>query len=161
MEGYGRVAISKAPDFSLSDQDGKTVTLNDALKDGPIMLAFYPGDFTPVCTKQLCNYRDNIEDFKKFPISVYAISSDTSASHHEFVNKHGFPFTLLSDPGKSVAKAYNCTSLLMFGGVSRAIFILNKAGMILYQYVEPTTLTSRKASEILGVLADLRTHKLI
>lgn len=161
MEGFGKVHVTKAPDFSLQDQDGNSVSLVDLTKEGPVVLAFYPGDFTMVCTKQLCNYRDNMEDFKKIPVNICGISVDPPDSHRNFVKEHGFPFPLLSDPGKKTAQAYGCTSLMMFGGVSRAIFIVNKKGMILYRYIEPTVLTSRKAEELVGILSDLKKHGLI
>ena len=161
MEGIGKVHITPAPDFSLQDHEGKIVKLADLIKEGPVVLAFYPGDFTPVCTKQLCNYRDNIEDFKKLPVSVCGISADPPESHRDFIEKNGFPFPLLSDPGKRVAKAYGCTSMMMFGGVSRAIYIVNKKGLVLYRYIEPTILTSRKAHELIAILGDLKKNGLI
>lgn len=161
MEGFGKVHITPAPDFALRNHEGVVVKLADLLKDGPALLAFYPGDFTPVCTKQLCNYRDNIADFKRLPVSVVGISSDPPESHREFIEKHGFPFPLLSDPGKRVAKSYGCTSMMMFGGVSRAIYIINKKGLVLYRYIEPTILTSRKAEELVKILEDLKKNGLI
>ena len=151
----------EAPNFELSDQTGKTVSLHSVLKEGPVMLVFYPGDFTMVCTKQLCNYRDHWSDFKGFGIQVVGVSANTTQDHARFAEEFKFPFLLLSDPKKQVAKAYGCTSLLMFGGISRAVFLISKDGVGRYRYVEPTILTRRKASELIGIIADLRARELL
>jgi len=74
---------------------------------------------------------------------------------------YDFPFLLLSDPNHDVAKKYECTSVLMFGKVSRAVFIINRQGLILYRYVEPTVLTRRKADEILSIVTDLKSNNLL
>ncbi len=148
--------MEKAPDFTLKDQSGKSVRLADVLKAGPALLAFYPGDFTPVCTKQLCSYADNIEAFRRFGVEVVGISSDSPESHAKFAGKHGFPFALLSDPDKQVAKAYGCTSLFMLGKVSRAVFLVGKSGEILYKHVEPTVVTHRNADDLTRVLEALK-----
>jgi peroxiredoxin Q/BCP len=161
MEGIGKVHVVPAPDFALQDHLGQVVSLAGLIKDGPVVLAFYPGDFTPVCTKQLCNYRDNIADFKNVPVNICGISADSPESHRDFIEKHGFPFRLLSDPGKRVAKSYGCTSMMMFGGVSRAVYVINKKGLILYRYIERTILTSRKADELIAILGDLKKNGLI
>jgi peroxiredoxin Q/BCP len=161
MEGTGTVIGKKAPDFTLKDHQGGTVTLNQVTPVAPILLAFYPGDFTPVCTAQMCNYRDNFESFIKHGLQVFGISHNDPESHAKFAKEYDFPFLLLSDPENKTAKAFGCTSLLMFGKVSRAVFILNTKGVILYRYVEPTTITRRKADELVGIIDDLKSNKLI
>jgi thioredoxin-dependent peroxiredoxin len=161
MEGQGLVIGKKAPDFTLKDHLGGYVTLSKVYPVAPTLLAFYPGDFTPVCTKQLCNYRDNFEEFNKLGVQIFGISGNDTQKHAEFAKAYDFPFLLLSDPGQQVAKSFGCTSLLMFGRVSRAVFIINTKGIILYRYVEPTTLTHRKADELAGILSDLRENKLL
>jgi thioredoxin-dependent peroxiredoxin len=161
MEGQGVVIGKKAPDFTLKDHQGGTVTLSKVIPVAPTLLVFYPGDFTPVCTKQLCNYRDNFEDFNRFGIQIFGISPNDVQKHAEFAKAYEFPFLLLSDPGQQVAKSFGCTSLLMFGKVSRAVFMINTKGVILYRYVEPTSLTRRKADELVGILTDLKENKLI
>lgn len=161
LTGAGKVIGKKAPDFTLKDHKGGNVTLSQVMTKAPTLLAFYPGDFTPVCTKQLCTYRDRIEDFNKFNVQIFGISANTSSSHAEFVRKYDFPFLLLSDPNKLVAKAYDCTSILLLGRISRAVFILNTSGIILYRYVEPTTLTKRKPEELVAILNDLKSNNLI
>lgn len=160
-EGSGAVVGKRAMDFILDDHEGNEVSLREACKVAPVMLVFYPGDFTPVCTKQLCNYRDNMSQFAEMGIQIFGISGNGPEEHKKFASEYNFPFLLLSDPGKSVAKKFGCTSLLMFGGVSRAVFIINTDMLILYRYVEPTSLSRRSADELLGILRDLRSHKLI
>ncbi|HEX4924841.1 MAG TPA: peroxiredoxin [Bdellovibrionales bacterium] len=162
MVQYGRVQDrqrpdeQRAPDFTLPDHKGGTVNLYEALKNGPAMLVFYPGDFTPVCTAQLCNYRDNIERFAGHGVQVFGISEDAPEQHARFAKEFEFPFPLLTDKGQAVAKAYGCTSLFMFGKVSRAVFIINSRGAIVYRYVEPLAITRRKADDLIAVISDLK-----
>jgi thioredoxin-dependent peroxiredoxin len=161
MQGMGTVIGKKAPEFELLDHEGHKTVLSETLQKSPVLLAFYPGDFTPVCTKQLCNYKDSIREFQEFGLEILGISSNTIERHKEFEAKYEFPFKLLSDPNGKIAKAYGCTSRLMFGNLSRAVFIINKMGIILYRYVEPTILTRRKAEELIGILQDLRTNGIL
>ena len=161
MEGTGKVVGRKAPEFSLADEKGETRTLDEFLANGPLMVVFYPGDFTPVCTKQLCNYRDSQEDFSNLGIQVVGISRNPPESHAKFKETYQLPFPLLSDSKSLVARAFGCTSKLLFGAVTRAVYIINSKGVILYEYVEPTPLTRRKSDELVGVLKDLKTAALI
>lgn len=156
-----KMELPQAPDFTLNDQNGTPVTLSKCTADSPVLLVFYPGDFTPVCTAQLCNYRDNVASFSKFGLRILGISKNTPEEHRAFSGKYGFPFSLLSDPGNQVAKAYGCTSLWILGTVSRAIFVVGTQGQILYRHVEPTPITRRKADDLLDVLTDLKEKKLI
>jgi peroxiredoxin Q/BCP len=137
------------------------VTLSNLLAEGPLLLVFYPGDFTPVCTRQLCNYQDFASEFDKYGIKIVGISTNQVKSHAAFAEKYKFSFSLLSDPEKTVAKKYGATSFIMFGAVSRAVFIINQKGVILYRYVEPTSLTRRKADELLGIINDLKVNNLL
>jgi peroxiredoxin len=157
---YGTIGL-KAPDFTLMSHLGNPVSLKDQLSKGPVMLAFYPGDFTPVCTKQLCSYKDHEDDFKRFNLQILGISANPPESHAKFAQHYGFRFPLLTDEKRAVSKAFGCTSLLMLGGVSRAVFILDSQGTILYRYVEPTILTRRKPGELLRILENLRSNKLL
>ena len=87
----------KAPDFTLASDSGDNYRLSDHLGE-KVLLVFYPGDNTPVCTRQLCDYRDGIESFADLGVSVVGISSDDLESHRKFRSKHDLPFVLLSDP---------------------------------------------------------------
>ncbi|MEZ4751899.1 MAG: peroxiredoxin [Bdellovibrionota bacterium] len=157
----GQIVGKKAHDFCLTDQDGAQVQLSHVLKNASVLLVFYPSDFTIVCTRQLCNYRDNMQSFQDLGIQVLGISSNPRESHRQFADKYNFNFSLLSDPNHLIADQYDCRSVLMLGGVSRAVVIINQQGFVLYRYVEPTTLTHRKADQLLAVIRDLSANKLL
>src|SRR4051812_12852859 len=91
----------KAPDFKLQDDNAHWRSLADFTSKGPVMLVFYPGDYTPVCTKQLCGYRDSLSKFSEQGVQVVGISSDPPESHKEFGAEYALGFPLLSDPGKA------------------------------------------------------------
>lgn len=150
-----------ASEFSLDDQHGKKVSLYETLKSGPVLLAFYPGDFTPVCTRQLCNYSDNLSSFSKFDLQVLGISHNSVESHASFATKYNFPFPLLSDPDRKIAEQYGCRSFFMFGRTTRAVFIVSPKRVILYRYVEPTILTHRNSGEITKILLDMKVNGIL
>jgi peroxiredoxin Q/BCP len=147
-----------APAFRLQDENGNWRELRELHKGGTLMLVFYPGDFTIVCTKQLCAYQESFSAFEKLGVQIAGISPNAPASHQEFKQRFGFSFPLLSDPDKEVTKRYGITSLFMFGGTSRANIVVNRDGKIVYRHVEPTTLTHRKPAELIASLAQLK-HK--
>lgn len=161
LEGTGSVVGKPAPDFCLKNEDGKPIRLYEELQKGPTIVVFYPGDFTHVCTRQLCNYAESWDEFVKLGVNILGISGNDTTEHANFKQVYSLPFSLLSDPGKQVARLFGCTSPLMFGAVSRAIAIINRKGIILYRYVEPTILTRRKANELIGILRDLNQHGLL
>ena len=86
----------KAPDFTLPSTQGD-VTLSQRLANGPVLLVFYPGDDTPVCTKQLCDYRDNLAVFSELGVQVIALNRQPLASHEKFAKKHTLPFPVAAD----------------------------------------------------------------
>jgi peroxiredoxin Q/BCP len=118
-----------APDFALPDQDGQTVRLSQLLSTGPVLLYFYPADFTPGCTKEACSIRDMHEDIADVGIRVIGISPQDEGSHTRVRNKHNLPFTLLADKDKSVVKAYGVDGPLGIG-VRRATFLIDTSGQI-------------------------------
>src|SRR3954462_6177124 len=104
----------KAPDFESKDQDGKTVKLSD-LKGQRVVLYFYPKDDTPGCTKEACDFRDNMARLSRRAV-VLGVSRDSIASHVKFKAKYELPFDLLSDPDASVGKAYGAFGKKMMYG---------------------------------------------
>ncbi len=148
---------TQAPNFKLQNENSEWISLSDFLGKNPVLLVFYPGDFTPVCTKQLCSYQDNYNEFQKHQLQVLGISANSPAEHGKFKAQYGFCFPLLSDTNKETAKNYGITSLFLLGGLSRAVFILSKSGKVLYRYVEPTPLTRRKPKELLQIIESLKT----
>jgi len=141
----------KAPDFELTADDGGCFRLSEHLGQH-LLMVFYPGDNTPVCTAQLCDYRDGIDAFAGLGVTVVGISADDTESHCEFRDKHNLPFTLLSDTDYTVAKRYGCKGAL---GMKRAVFLLDEVGVIRYEHVEALALFRRKAEELLSVIQDL------
>jgi peroxiredoxin Q/BCP len=118
-----------APDFTLPDQDGAQVSLSDLLKDGPLVLYFYPADFTPGCTKEACSIRDMHDEIAEAGMRVVGVSPQDEASHSKFRAKYGLPFTLLADPGKTAVKAFGVDGPLGVG-VRRATFLIDQDGLI-------------------------------
>jgi peroxiredoxin Q/BCP len=101
-----------APDFSGTDQKGRRVTLDELVEESGIVLYFYPKDFTPVCTAQACLFRDAGSELAAQGVRVVGVSMDDTSSHARFAEKHGVSFPLLSDPDKSIQKAYEARQLL-------------------------------------------------
>ena len=124
----------KAPEFSLPDQDGKTVTLK-SLKAKQVVLYFYPKDDTSGCTKESCAFRDAMASIKKAGAVVLGVSFDGQASHQKFIAKYALPFTLLSDLEKAVATAYDVyKEKSMYGrkymGIERSTFVIDAEGKL-------------------------------
>ncbi len=124
----------KAPDFSLPDQSGKAVTLKQ-FKGRPVVLYFYPKDNTPGCTKEACDFRDSDAAIRKAGAVVLGVSLDDGASHQKFISKYDLPFSLLSDEGAKVSKAYGVyKQKSMYGkkfwGIERSTFVIDGAGAI-------------------------------
>ena len=116
---------SKAPEFVLPDDEGGETSLSDLLKDGPLILYFYPADFTPGCTKEACSIRDIHTDIQSVGLQVAGVSPQDVESHQEFRDKYNLPFKLLSDPDKIAIKMYDVDG--MFGvGVQRATFLIGQ-----------------------------------
>jgi len=141
----------KAPGFVLEDDEGKSFSLADQAGK-KILLVFYPGDNTPVCTRQLCDYRDGIEAFEGLGVEVVGISNDSAESHRKFRAKHGLPFTLLTDPDLEVAALYDSKGVL---GMKRSIFLIDEQGRIRYRHIESVPVFRRKREELLAVIRSL------
>jgi peroxiredoxin Q/BCP len=100
-----------APDFEGVDQKGRRVSLHELVKDGGIVLYFYPKDFTPVCTAQACTFRDAHAELAAEGVQVVGVSGDDTESHSKFAAKYRVPYTLLSDPDKTIQAAYDARAL--------------------------------------------------
>ncbi len=118
-------AGAKAPEFVLKNQDGVDTSLSDLLQDGPLILYFYPADFTPGCTKEACSIRDIHNDIQSVGLQVAGVSPQDEDSHTRFREEHDLPFVLLSDPDKVAIKMFDVDG--PFGvGVRRATFLINQ-----------------------------------
>jgi len=124
----------KAPLFDLPAADGDDVALGAFLGKQPIVLLFYPGDFTPVCTKEMCEVRDSFHELSRLDAAIFGISTDALESHQRFRDKHRLPFKLLTDATGHVAKRYGALGLL--GRAKRATFVIDKQGVIRYANVQ-------------------------
>ena len=131
-----------APDFSLPDGDGEQWRLSDHRGKVVVML-FYPGDETPVCTRQMCSVRDRWEDYRETGAEVVGISSDSVESHQKFAEHHDLPLRLLSDADRSVATLYGARSLIP-GRVARSVFVIDAQGILRYSDIRPIGLTRPK-----------------
>ncbi|MGL5083659.1 MAG: thioredoxin-dependent thiol peroxidase [Microcoleaceae cyanobacterium] len=132
-----------APDFTLPDADGQSVSLSD-FRGKTVVLYFYPRDNTPGCTKEACGFRDRHEDYQAQNVVVLGISTDDAKSHTKFVTKYQLPFPLLSDAGGKVAESYESYGLKKFMGkeymgISRHTFVIDSQGKIqkIYHKVKP------------------------
>jgi peroxiredoxin Q/BCP len=124
----------RAPDFSLPDQSGKTVSLKN-LKGSPVVLYFYPKDDTPGCTKEACGFRDAEARIKKAGAIVLGVSLDGPESHRKFIGKYNLPFSLLCDEEAVVSKAYGVYKQKnMYGktywGIERSTFVIGPDGIV-------------------------------
>jgi len=116
-----------APPFELHDQHGNTVGLQSLLSKGPLVLYFYPADFTPVCTKQACMVRDEHSELVRAGVNVAAVSTGSVASHKRFSSAFSLPFPVLSDRSGAVAKAYGAKGLL---GTKRVTLLIDPDGTV-------------------------------
>ncbi len=145
----------KAPDFTLSDKDGRQVSLSDFLGK-KVVLYFYPKDNTPGCTRQACAFAAAYEQFKEQDVVVIGISKDSTASHQKFAQKYDLPFILLSDPELQAIQAYDVwQEKKLYGkvsmGVVRTTYIIDEQGNI--EKVMPKVKPDTNAAEILDYLA--------
>lgn len=118
-----------APDFTLPDQDGRPVHLAELLAKGPVLLYFYPADFTPVCTKEACAFGALEPELGRAGVTLLGISPQDSASHTRFRERYHLGFSLLADPERRMIRAYGCDGLLGFG-VQRVTYLIGSDGRI-------------------------------
>lgn len=117
---------ARAPEFTLPDEDGQATSLSNLLRDGPLILYFYPADFTPGCTREACQIRDLHAELHAAGLTVAGVSPQSPESHRAFREKYKIPFTLLADVDRFVIKMYGVQGPLGFG-VRRATFLIDQA----------------------------------
>lgn len=118
-----------APDFTLLDQDGRLQQLGVLLREGPLILYFYPADFTPGCTKEACDLRDLHAGILSSGLRIAGVSPQAPESHRKFRDAYRLPFTLLSDEDKRVIRAYDVDGPFGYG-VRRATYLVGVDGRI-------------------------------
>src|SRR5262245_53826788 len=139
------------PDFTLPSTRGE-ITLSKALKKGAVLLVFYPGDDTPVCTKQLCDYRDNLGVFSGLGVDVVALNPQPLASHEKFATKYQLPFPLAADADKRVCEQYGAVGFL--GMTKRALVLVGRDGLVKYRRTD-FPIFRRTAEELRDVIKQL------
>ena len=140
-----------APDFTLPDGNGDRWRLSDHRGKVAVLL-FYPGDETPICTRQMCSVRDRWEDYSNTGAEVVGISTDSVESHNKFAGHHQLPLRLLSDAKGEVAKLYGAQSLIP-GKVARSVFVIDSTGVIRHRDVRPLGLFRPKDDEVIKAIA--------
>ena len=140
----------KAPEFTLQDGDGEDWSLAEH-KGKTVVLLFYPGDNTPVCTKQMCSVRDNWADYAATGATVVGISTDSPESHRNFMKEHNLPLTLLSDAGGEVSKIFGASSWIP-GRSARAVVVIDKNGVVRHHQVQSLSLFRPKDDEVLAAI---------
>lgn len=140
----------RAPDFALEDGAGSTWRLSEH-KGETVVLLFYPGDNTPVCTKQMCSVRDRWSDYAATGARLVGISTDTVESHKGFAARYNLPFPLLADPHEEVIRAYGVRSWLPHRS-ARAVVVINPDGIVTYKKVQPLSLFPPRDDRIIAAI---------
>ena len=139
-----------ALDFTLKDGDGNDWALSN-YKGHTVVLLFYPGDNTPVCTAQMCSVRDHWSEYQATGAEVVGISTDTVESHKGFAEKNELPLRLLSDPDRKVSEMYDMKSWLP-GRSARGVVVIDKNGKIVYSKAEAISLFKPKDDDVLAAI---------
>lgn len=141
-----------APDFTLKDGSGDEWRLSNN-RGKVVVLLFYPGDETPICTRQMCSVRDRWEDYSATGAEVVGISTDSVESHQEFAKHHDLPLRLLSDSDQSVANLYGARSLIP-GKVARSVFVIDAKGIIRHRDIRPLGLFRPKDDAVIKAIRE-------
>lgn len=126
---------SSAPDFTLPSTEGRSFTLSKDAAGKPLILYFYPKDFTRVCTKEACEFRDHFATFRDLNITVYGVSTDSIEKHHKFREEHQLPFHLLSDERATVSNLYDA-KVPLFNMSKRVTYLIDHEHKIQAVYKE-------------------------
>lgn len=143
---------AEAPDFTLRDGTGQEWHLQSH-RGKVVVLLFYPGDETPVCTRQMCSLRNHWQEYAATGAEIVGISTDSVESHQSFVEHHKLPLRLLSDTGRKVADAYGARSLIP-GKVARSVFVIDANGRIRHSDVRPIGLLRPKDADIIKAIRE-------
>jgi thioredoxin-dependent peroxiredoxin len=141
-----------APEFTLKDGNGNDWRLSDN-RGKVVVLLFYPGDETPICTRQMCSVRDRWEDYAATGAEIVGISTDSIESHKKFAEHHELPLRLLSDSDQEVADLYDARSLIP-GKVARSVFVIDAQGILRHRDVRPLGLFRPKDDEVIRAIRE-------
>jgi peroxiredoxin Q/BCP len=144
----------KAPPFESVDHRGQEVRLTTLLERGPVVLFFYPRDFTPICTREVCHFRDAYDELKRDGVSVLGVSPDDPKSHAAFASEHGLTYSLLSDPNLRLAHDYD-TGRVLGLGLKRITYVIDRDGIIRGAFHHELR-AKKHVEEVTELLAKLR-----
>ena len=145
---------AQAPDFTLKDGEGLDWRLSEQ-RGRVVVLLFYPGDETPVCTRQMCSVRDHWEDYVATGAEVVGVSTDSVESQRKFAEHHSLPLRLLSDPDRRVAEAYGAKSWLP-GRAARSVVVVDAEGRVRHNKAQALSLFRPKDDEVLAAIRSAR-----
>jgi thioredoxin-dependent peroxiredoxin len=143
-----------APRFEGRDQNDAEVRSEELLSRGPVVLYFYPKDFTPGCTREACLFRDAFEDLQGLGAAIVGVSVDTGESHRRFAERYQIPFSLLSDPDRKLAHQYQIVRPLGLGA-RRATFVIGADGRIRGVFHHEISM-SRHVSDVRSLLVRMQ-----
>ena len=141
----------RAPPFEGVDQHGASVALEALVREGPVILYFYPRDFTSVCTREACLFRDAHDEMASLSASIVGVSVDDQQTHQRFAERHSLPFSLVADPDRRIRRAYK-TDLWPFRRVKRATYVIGRNGIIVGAFRHELS-ASKHIADVRGVLA--------
>jgi peroxiredoxin Q/BCP len=139
-----------APDFTLKDGEGKDWRLSER-RGRVVVMLFYPGDETPVCTRQMCSVRDHWEEYQRTGAEVVGVSTDSVESHRKFAEHHSLPLRLLSDPDRRVAEMYDAKSWLP-GRAARSVVVIDAEGILRHNKAQALSIFRPKDDEVLAAI---------
>ncbi|MGO3237336.1 MAG: peroxiredoxin [Psychroflexus halocasei] len=141
------------PNFSLKDQNNEEFDSSSIIGQKPVVIYFYPKNFTPGCTKEACQFRDTYQDFQDYGAEVIGISNDSQKSHQKFAQKHELPFILLSDSNNKVRKKFGVKKSLLGMVPGRETFVIDQNGQLIYRFNSLDA--SKHMKKALKVIKDL------
>lgn len=141
------------PVFSATDDDGLTFQSTSVIGQKVVVFYFYPKNFTPGCTKEACDFRDNYTDFQKLGAEIIGVSSDSTTSHTRFKTKYNLPFKFLSDTNGNLRKLFNVKAALLGLLPGRETFVIDKKGVLRYRFNSINA--SKHLSEALKTVKEL------
>ncbi len=149
---------TQAPNFSLKNEAGETVSLQDFAGKKYVVLYFYPRDMTPGCTTQACDFRDAQADFSALNGVILGVSADSEDQHNKFIEKHGLPFSLLVDEDHKVSEDYGVwVEKNMYGnksmGIERATYLIDPTGTVVKEWRKVKV--PNHIQEVLGTLKEI------
>ena len=146
----GTAVDQQAPDFTLKDEQGEDWRLAEK-RGRVVVMLFYPGDETPVCTRQMCSVRDRWSDYLETGAEIVGVSTDTVESHRKFSAHHEFPFRLLADSDGTVTNLYGVRSWIP-GRSARAVIVIDADGIVRHRQVQPLSLFRPKDNQVIEAI---------